>query len=59
MKKLYVVVFKTCQCGRVYDVLSNYYFKTAVDAHTYARHCVENSTIFSEFEIKDVIPYIV
>lgn len=57
MKTLYVVVFKTCQNGRVYEVLSNFYFKTEKDARTYARSYVENSTIFSAFEIKDVMPY--
>jgi len=57
MKTLYVVVLKTRQNGHVYEVLSNYYFKTEKDARTYACTTVENSTLFSAFEIKDVMPY--
>ena len=59
MKTYFIVLFKALVHDYVYEVPSNFYFKTEEDARAYARNFVERSTTFSEFEIKNVIPYIV
>lgn len=56
MKTLFVVLFKVQENGHVYTSLSNYYFKTAEAAREYARHFVENSDTFTNFEINDIMP---
>ena len=57
MENYFVVLFKHWEHGRVYDGLSNFYFKTEDDARAYAQELIEHSEIFSEFEIRQIMPY--
>lgn len=59
MKTYFVVLFKAFEGVRVYTGLSNYYFKTEMDARLYAQRFVEVSYSFSEFEIREIMPHIV
>ena len=57
MNTYFIVLFNARQYGHVYSGASNYYFKSETEAETYAKNFVAKSSVFSEYEIREVMPY--
>ena len=57
MKTYFIVLFNAWDGGHVYTGASNYYFKSETEASAYAENFVAKSTIFSEYEIREIMPH--